>query len=91
MIIDNANNALSESFIKQLHAVLKNGTTYSRLDWFAVGDYKKLPNEVGGMETSTPKQVSAAMKKLLADYNSDRDKSFDDLKMFYYRGLVRVG
>ena len=41
MIIDNANNALSESFIKQLHAVLKNGTTYSRLDWFAVGDYKE--------------------------------------------------
>lgn len=85
MIIDNANNALSESFIKQLHAVLKNGTTDSRLDWFAVGDYKKLPNEVGGMETSTPKQVSAAMKKLLADYNSDRDKSFDDLLEFHYR------
>ena len=56
---------LSEAFIKQLHAVLKSGTSDSRLDWFAVGNYKKLPNEVGGMDTTAPENVGAEMKKLL--------------------------
>ncbi len=65
MVIDNANYAPSEAFIKQLHAVLKNGTSDSRLDWFAVGNYKKLPNEVGGMDTTAPENVGAEMKKLL--------------------------
>ena len=54
MIIDSANHMLSETFIKQLHAVLESGTSDSRLDWFAVGNYKKLPNEVGGMDTTAP-------------------------------------
>lgn len=84
MVIDNANHALSESFIKQLHAVLKSGTSGSRLDWFAVGDYKKLPNEVGGMDTTAPEDVSAEMKKLLAEYNAIENKTFDDLLDFHY-------
>jgi len=85
MIIDNAANKPSESFIKQLHAILKNGTSASRLDWFAVGDYKKLPNEVGGMDTTAPKDVGKKIKELLADYNMETDKSFDDLLDFHYR------
>ena len=85
MVIDNANHALSEAFIKQLHAVLKNGTSDSRLDWFAVGDYKKLPNEVGGMDTAAPEKVGAEMKKLLAEYNTIGNKTFDDLLDFHYR------
>ena len=85
MIIDNAANKPSESFIKQLHAILKNGTSASRLDWFAVGDYKKLPNEVGGMDTTAPKDVGKKIKGLLADYNMKTDKSFDDLLDFHYR------
>jgi Fic family protein len=85
MIIDNAANKPSESFIKQLHAILKNGTSASRLDWFAVGDYKKLPNEVGGMDTTAPKDVGKKIKELLADYNVKTDKSFDDLLDFHYR------
>jgi len=85
MIIDNAANKPSESFIKQLHAILKNGTSASRLDWFAVGDYKKLPNEVGGMDTTAPKDVGKKIKGLLADYNMETDKSFDDLLDFHYR------
>ena len=76
---------LSEAFIKQLHAILKSGTSDSRLDWFAVGDYKKLPNEVGGMDTTTPENVRAEMKKLLAKYNAIENKSFDDLLDFHYR------
>lgn len=85
MIIDNAAYALSESFIKQLHAVLKNGTTDSRQDWFAVGDYKRLPNEVGGKETTPPDRVADAMKRLLKEYNGIEEKSFDDLLAFHYR------
>lgn len=85
MIIDNAANAPSESFIKQLHAMLKNGTSDSRLDWFAVGEYKKVPNEVGGKETTPPELVGTEMKKLLSDYNCVKEKSFDDLLDFHYR------
>lgn len=85
MVIDSAAYAPSEAFIKQLHAVLKNGTTDSRLDWFAVGDYKKLPNEVGGKETATPEDVPSQMKELLSDYSAITDKCFDDLLEFHYR------
>ena len=85
MIIDSANYALSESFIKQLHMVLKSGTTDSRLDWFAVGDYKKVPNEVGGKDTTAPENVAKEMKASIADYNNSKEKSFDDLLDFHYR------
>lgn len=85
MVIDSANHAPSEALIKQLHAVLKSGTSDSRLDWFAVGDYKKLPNEVGGMDTAAPEDVAAEMKNLLRGYNAIGRKSFDDLLDFHYR------
>ena len=85
MIIDNAAYAPSESFMKQLHAVLKNGTSDSRQDWFAVGDYKRLPNEVGGKGTTPPDCVAVEIRKLLADYNATKEKSFDDLLDFHYR------
>ena len=85
MIIDSANYALSEAFIRQLHAVLKSGTSDSRLDWFAVGDYKRLPNEVGGMDTTAPENVGTEIKKLLAEYKSIANKTFDDLLDFHYR------
>lgn len=85
MVIDSAAYAPSETFIKQLHAVLKSGTSDSRLDWFAVGDYKKIPNEVGGMNTVAPEEVSAQMKKLVSEYNAIREKSLDDLLDFHYR------
>lgn len=66
MIIDQADRPLSERFIKQLHGTLKAGTSDSRKDWFAVGDYKKLPNEVGGRDTTLPEDVSHEMQELLA-------------------------
>ena len=85
MIIDNAAYAPSETFIKQLHAVLKNGTTDSRQDWFAVGDYKRLPNEVGGKDTTAPEDVADQIKILLSQYNAIENKTFDDLLDFHYR------
>lgn len=85
MVIDNAGYALSERFIKQLHAVLKNGTSDSRKDWFAVGDYKRLPNEVGGQDTALPEEVSAKMRELLNDYNRTKDKMLEDIIDFHYQ------
>lgn len=84
LVIDHANHALSETLIKQLHTVLKSGTSDSGKDWFVVGDYKKMPNEVGGQATTAPEDVSAEMKKLLAAYHIQKEKSLDDLIDFHY-------
>lgn len=85
MIIDNANTMLSEKFIKELHLVLKNGTVDSRKGWFAVGDYKKLPNEVGGMVTTLPEEVTKEMKQLLSEYNAKKEKSLEDILDFHVK------
>lgn len=84
-IIEHAMDKLSEGFIKELHFILKSGTTDSNKDWFAVGDYKRLPNEVGGIETSLPECVADDMQKLLKEYNTKKQKSFDDLLDFHHR------
>lgn len=85
LIIERAGSIVSETLIKQLHAMLKNGTSDSRKDWFAVGDYKKMPNEVGGKVTALPKEVPAKMKELVAAYNAKQEKTFDELLDFHYR------
>ncbi len=82
-IIDHARTALSEKFVKELHFMLKQGTSDSRKDWFAVGDYKKMPNEVGGMETALPEEVADRMKTLLTEYHSKKEKSLDDILGFH--------
>ena len=61
-MIDNAHLSLSEKYIKELHFLLKSGTSDSRLDWFRVGEYKKLANEVGGIDTTAPRAVAKEMK-----------------------------
>lgn len=85
MIIDNANHELNEHFIKSLHRTLKNGTSDSRKDWFAVGEYKRLPNEVGGKATAEPEEVEDKIHKLLDIYNSKKEIQFDDLLDFHYQ------
>lgn len=85
LIIDKANSKLTESLIKELHFLLKSGTSDSRKDWFNVGEYKKLPNEVGGNETCPPKEVAEKMKALLSDYQSIEKKTFEDVIDFHYR------
>ena len=83
MIILQAKYALSEKFIKELHLTLKNGTSNARQDWFAVGDYKRMPNEVGDSETTPPEQVAAEMKKLLAEYSAAKEKSLEEIINFH--------
>lgn len=85
IIIDSARAVLTEKFIKDLHFILKNGTSDSRKDWFVVGDYKKLPNEVGGMDTTIPEEVADKMKTLLMEYNAKDAKTFDDILDFHVK------
>ena len=79
LIIDRAEEKLSEGMIKELHSILKSGTSDSRKDWFAVGEYKRLPNEVGGFETTAPESVHKEIKSLLKEYNSIKRKSLEDI------------
>ena len=85
MIIDNVKVALTEKFIKELHLILKNGTSDYRKDWFVVGDYKKLPNEVGGMGTALPEEVADKMKVLLTEYNGKEEKILEDILDFHVK------
>lgn len=84
-IIDNAETQLSEQMIKQLHRLLKSGTSAERLEWFAIGDYKKLPNEVGGLETISPEHVNDEMESLLDEYNSKAYPTIEDIVDFHYQ------
>lgn len=83
LVIEKAKSKLTESFIKELHHLLKSGTSDSRKDWFEIGSYKKMPNEVGGNETCLPKEVPAKMKALLTDYNNTQQKSLADIIDFH--------
>ena len=84
-IIDKANASLSETVIKQLHYLIKSGTSDSRKDWFAVHEYKKLPNEVGGMDTTMPENVSKEIKYLLTWYNDIENVTLEDIIEFHVR------
>ena len=83
MVIDQVGSALTEKFIKELHFLLKTGTSDRRKDWFAVGKYKKLPNEVVGNDTALPENVASEMHKLLADYNALPAKTFKNIVAFH--------
>ena len=78
-VIDVAEDELTEDMIRHLHYMLKHDTKDSALSWFAVGDYKRRSNVVGGRETVKPKDVPARMKELLADYNSKHTVTVNDV------------
>lgn len=84
-IIDNVDGKLTEKLIKELHRMLKAGTSDERKSWFRVGEYKKLPNEVGGFDTTLPENVHSEIKALLAEYNSCKTPTFEDIIDFHQR------
>ncbi len=84
-IIDHATDRLTEAYIKELHQTLKIGTQDLLKDWFRVGDYKLLPNEVGGKNTCEPENVHKEMSALLKEYNGKKCKSLDDILDFHKR------
>mgnify|MGYP002731325512 FL=1 len=83
-IIELANYPLSEAFIKQLHYILKSGTSDSRKKWFAVGEYKRFENEVGGSATAKPADVPGEMRNLLSRYNLSKQKTLKEIIQFHY-------
>ncbi len=84
-IIDKTDGKLTEAYIKHLHYLLKSGTSDERKVWFRVGDYKKLPNEVGGCDTAEPENVHHEMEALLKEYNADRHPSLENIIDFHQR------
>ena len=84
-IIDHAAETITEAHIKQLHLLLKTNTSDSRKPWFAVGDYKRLANEIGGETTTMPEEVHKAVKALLSDYYSIKQVEFDNILDFHVR------
>lgn len=83
-VIDVAEDELTEEIIKELHRILKQGTADASLSWFAVGDYKKRANMVGGRETAKPKDVPARMKALLSSYSAADVITVDDIIAFHH-------
>ena len=84
-ILSVAKKQLSENLIKELHKILKSGTMQSHKKLFAVGDYKRLPNEVGGEETTAPEYVKIELSHLLRNYNAKKSKTLDDILDFHYQ------
>ena len=84
-VIDNANESLSENLIKELHRLIKQGTKDSTLPWFAVGDYKKRANMVGGQETAKPSDVQNCMQLLLNDYSENKCVKIEDVIAFHWK------
>lgn len=84
-VIEHAEEPLTEEMIKRLHALLKAGTSDADRPWFAVGEYKRLPNEVGGKETAAPEDVPAAMRALLQEYSGKGEVSLEEILDFHYR------
>nr|AOP02520.1 Fic family protein [Streptococcus suis]AOP02546.1 Fic family protein [Streptococcus suis]AOP03509.1 Fic family protein [Streptococcus suis] len=84
-LLDSFQDDLNETWIKEIHAILKRGTSDSRKSWFQIGDYKLYPNEVGGRETTLPEYVESDMQELLSNYHALSPTSFEDILDFHVR------
>ena len=82
-VIDVAEEVLTEETIKKLHYILKHDTQDASLAWFAIGEYKKRPNVVGGKKTAAPGEVAVKMQQLLARYNSKPKVTVNDIIGFH--------
>lgn len=85
LVIDRANAKLSTKLVRELHRILKEGTSDAAQSWFTVGDWKRFPNEVGGRMTTPPERVDAEMRELVSSYEAGAPHDFDDLLDFHVR------
>jgi len=84
-LLDTVKEPLSNEVIKKFHTILKTGTSDAQKAWFAVGNWKKLANEVGGTETTKPENVKKDMQELNDWYNSIVQINFEDIVEYHYR------
>jgi Fic family protein len=84
-LLDIAAEDLTEQHIKRFHYLLKNNTADARKAWFRVGDYKSIPNVVGGISTTMPENVSPEMKNLIQSYHRKQSFSLEDLVDYHCR------
>lgn len=84
-ILEDTDSNLTETYIKRLHQILKTGTSDERKEWFRVGDYKRLPNEVGGKDTTPPENVHMEMKAMIQCYNKNKKHSLEDIIDFHHK------
>lgn len=84
-MLDKVDIKINEDLIKEYHQILERGTSHERKEWFNIGEYKKLANEVGGIETTKPTDVPKEMHLLLNWYNHLSKVSLDDIIEFHYR------
>ena len=84
-LLDSIDAPLSNALIKEFHKILKSSTADIAKDWFNVGEWKKLPNEVGGTKTTSPKNVEAEMNRLNEWYHSLPDIVFESIIEYHYR------
>lgn len=82
-VLDNAERPITQGTLKELHGILKSSTSDASKDWFAVGDYKRVPNEVGGRETTPPEEVAGEIERLLKSYGTSSRHDFDDIVDFH--------
>lgn len=84
-LLDSLDKPFSNELIKKFHFILKTGTSDAAKKWFRVGDWKKFPNEVGGVKTTLPQDVENEVNKLNNWYNSKELKTFEDIIEYHYR------
>jgi Fic family protein len=84
-MLDIAQEPLTPSILKEFHKILKSSTSDSRKQWFNVGEYKTRPNVVGGIKTTPPGKVATEVDRLIANYNSKTQNSFEDIIDFHYK------
>ncbi len=84
-MLENVDDLLTEEMIKRYHEYIKRSTSFERIEWFAIGDYKKKANTVGSIKTVSPSQVSNEMKKLLQWYNNLVKITLKEIVEFHYK------
>jgi Fic family protein len=84
-LLETLSASLSNEIIREFHRILKNGTSDARKSWFNVGNWKKQPNEVGGVKTSLPKNVEAEMQQLNAWHNALAKPTFEQIVEYHFR------
>jgi len=85
LLLETLEEPLNAAIIKRFHRILKSGTLDATKPWFGIGEWKKLPNEVGGVATTLPQNVNTDIETLTAGYNNLENCRFEDIVAYHYR------